>query len=278
MLLETVVAQGTAVPAAWTLAANVGGDSNIIRMFRDPYKAYCIGLHARLQSAAEQIRYRSADWHDNTDGITLAPPAVAAAPVTNLFPTYQRQPLRSQTTVTMEIFGAGVAGNIDSLAMTNFYENTGDLSARLIDEPSLDRLSATGKVQTCQAAIVCGIAGGYSGATLLSAFPVGAPQWKANRDYCLVGYAVDGSVLQIGIRGADTGNVRIGMPGNQFDKAYTANYFVRLSRESGFPCCPVFNTANQTNVTVDVINDENALTVNVDLYFILLDSIVAMQS
>jgi hypothetical protein len=283
MLLETIHGQLVAAPAAWTplgAAAFIGGDTPIVRAFRDPYKAWCIGLWARMQTGGG-VRLRSTDWHDNVSGFTVGLPTALIAPPQQLFPHYQRQPLRSQTTINFDMLGTAVALDVDSMAVTNFYENTGDLSARLIDEPTLDRLSVRGQLMSCQAAIVGGVLGGYSGATGLGAFAIGGGQWRANKDYALVGYQVvttANGICSICIRGADTGQCRIGMPGDPTDKNHSANYFVELSRLSGLPTIPVFNAANIGNIIVDMVNDENALTPIVTLYFILLDSIVAMQS
>ena len=82
---------------------------------------------------------------------------------------------------------------------------------------------------------------------------------KANTDYALVGYLIDVECAAVRWRGADTGNLGVGGPGDELGRDYTSDWFMRLSRHYGMPLVPVFNSANKAGVLLDLADDENAV-------------------
>ena len=73
--------------------------------------------------------------------------------------------------------------------------------------------------------------------------------------------------IVISWKGADTGNLRVGGPGDELARQMTAEWFVRLSRLTGMPMIPVFNSANKAAITVEVASDENAASPKVTSIF-----------
>jgi hypothetical protein len=119
-------------------------------------------------------------------------------------------------------------------------------------------------VFTVENTLSLGTSGGYSGEEAINAeFDLG----KANVDYALLGYTVSAECAMVGWRGADTGNFRVGGPGNEVYKNLTADWFVRLSHAYDLPTIPVFNWSNKSGVLVDGVQDENGTDTTVTSIF-----------
>jgi hypothetical protein len=101
--------------------------------------------------------------------------------------------------------------------------------------------------------LALGTAGGYSGEEALNAE---TDLLKNNTDYALLGYLVDVQCAAVRIRGADTGNLGVGGPGDRLGRHYTSDWFVRLSMATGLPCIPVFNAANRAGILVDGVQNQ----------------------
>jgi hypothetical protein len=90
---------------------------------------------------------------------------------------------------------------------------------------------------------------------------------KGNQDYAWLGSRVGVECAAVCMRGADTGNLRCAVPGNELAGELTSNWFVSLSRAFGMPLIPVFSSANRAGITVDAVQDENAAAVPVSHLF-----------
>ncbi len=84
--------------------------------------------------------------------------------------------------------------------------------------------------------------------------------------YALLGYVCDARVCSVGITGPDTGNLRVGGPG-ELAPDVTSEWFVDLSVRTGKPHIPVLNAANIAGTTFDVASTATAAAVNVSLIF-----------
>src|SRR5487761_319936 len=69
----------------------------------------------------------------------------------------------------------------------------------------------------------------------------------ANTDYAVLGYLADVAVAAVGIKGQETGNLRICGPATVLTQD-TTDYFIRQALRSGRPHIPVFNSANAGSV------------------------------
>jgi hypothetical protein len=72
------------------------------------------------------------------------------------------------------------------------------------------------------------------------------------------------------MRGPDTGNVRIGVPGNDLDNEQAATFFAMLSRAYDEPMIPVINSGNKGSTYIGALQDENNASPVVSWYLALL--------
>jgi hypothetical protein len=146
----------------------------------------------------------------------------------------------SQDVLTVDLSGSGTAGDIETAALLFYYEDLGGIQQNLI---SLDELYKRGVGEMGQEIqITAGTAGGWSGSRAINA---DFDNFKANTWYALVGYQVDVEVAAVAFKGADTGNLRVGGPGDELGPHITNEWFIRLSRFYQKPLIPVFQEPEQ---------------------------------
>lgn len=256
--IDTITGRVTAPGATLTALTMSAGDTLTVR--NAPIDSMVRFLQAWADNqAAGTFRVRSPRLHDNVEGIRLD---VTASDVVPLMPERFSQPLIPQDTLVAELSGSAVAGDIESAALMLFYDNLPGISARLIDPATL--LANMVNIMTVENTLALGAAGGYSGEEALTAE---FDQLKANTDYALLGYLVDAECLGVFWRGSDTGNLRVGGPGNELGREFTRHWFYRQSMVYQMPLIPVFNSANKDAILVDGVQDENGTDVTVTSIF-----------
>lgn len=256
--LDTITGRATAPGATLTGLTMSAGDTLTVRNAPIDSMVRLIQAWADNQ-AVGTFRIRSPRLHDNVEGIRLD---VTASDVKPLLPERFVQPLIPQDTLVAELSGSATAGDIESAAMLLFYDNLPGISARLIDQATL--LANMLNLVTVENTLALGTGGGYSGEEALTAE---FDQLKANTDYALLGYLVDAECLGVFWRGSDTGNLRVGGPGDELGRDYTRHWFYRLSSMYQMPLIPVFNSANKDAILVDGVQDENGTDVTVTSIF-----------
>jgi hypothetical protein len=256
--MELVTGFTIAPGATITGLTAASGNTFQIRNAKLEAQVWLLNVWADAQ-AAGILRLRSPRLHDNVQGIRVR---TTISEVEPYLPWSFPQKLISQDTLAFELSGSAVGGDIESASFLALYEDLPGVEARYI---SYDELKGRMRnVIPVEVSNVAGLTGGYSGEVALnSSFDL----LKANTDYALLGYQVSGECCSVGIRGVDSGNLRIGGPGNDVLKHLTGNWFVNLSRKLGRDLVPVFNSANKAGILCDVVNDENALTAVVNWIF-----------
>lgn len=249
----TVTAPG-ASPVAVTAAV---GDSLVVLNARLDSKVLLLSLWAQTQ-AAGIVQLRSPRLHDNVRGIRSR--VVSGLPQP-LLPYRFQQALVPQDQLILELAGSAVGGQIESVAFLAWYEDLLGVAGRFIGEGELmDRMVNIVGNETSHAP---GAGGGYQGEVALnSSFDL----LKANTDYAILGYQVSADCCSLGIRGPDTGNVRIGMPGTSVEKHFTRNYFVELARSYQMPLIPVIASPNKAATLLDVVTNQAAAAVVANLF------------
>lgn len=242
----------------WTMAA---GDSLQIANCDFSKVVRLLNMWSDQQTAGF-LGVRSPKLHDAVRGIRVKN---TASTVTPLLPLGTAQKLFPQDVLTAEQSGSATAGDIETGALLVYYEDLPGVAARFITYDDLMKRGVNTK--SVQNTITTGAAGGYSGSAAINAVE---DLLKANTDYALCGYETDVEIAVIGWKGPDTGNVRVGGPGNPSLKHLTGTWFVRLAREFGLPLIPVINSANKGATFIDGAQDENSGAPIVNSHFVEL--------
>jgi len=259
--LEVITGFATAPGTTFTALTMAAGNSATIRNTPLDKKIALLTLWVDNQ-AAGTFRVRSPKLHDNVQGIRVD---VTASDVVELMPAGVGQRLFPQDLLTLEITGSATAGDVETAALLVWYEDLPGQAARLI---GIDELNKRGQYLIgVENTLALGTAGGYSGEEAVN---VEFDLFKANTDYALVGYLVDTEAAVIRWRGADTGNLGVGGPGNETLRHVTSEWFARLTRVFNMPLIPVFNSANRAGILLDGAQDENGADPTVTSLFVEL--------
>lgn len=264
-VLDTVSGFATAPGAVltpWTMAT---GDSLAVRAAMPNSNIWLLGAWSWNQVAGV-MRVRSPRLHDNVEGLRMRTPVnivVNKIPQRDVMGAAQK--LFTQDTLIIEQSGSAVGGQIETGSLLIWYDDVPGVQGRYIDQPTLKKNGVNIMMQ--EVAIVSGVAGGYSGSVLINSF---RDNFKANTDYALVGGFVDARVATVRIKGIDTGNVGVSFPGEPSMSDVTDNFFANLAAASGLPTIPVFNSQNRGAITVDVVTQQVAVSVEVTLVLVEL--------
>lgn len=254
---DTILAQVTN-SAALKAVTVANGDSLTVRSFAPPSQAFLDDIVVKGGQAVE-ARLTSPYLADTTRGITFQ---TAQAPSTRLIPRYAPQPLSSQDTLSLQANSG--AANSSLVAMLAYYTDLGASNARLYSPGDVLGLIEQIKPLECDVTTSATI-GEWEDTALTDTENLLA----ANRDYAVLGYVVDVACGVVGIKGQDTGSLRICGPGSVLTYD-TAEYFVQKSLDTGRPYIPVINAANANNTSVSAADNAASTAVKVQLILGLL--------
>lgn len=191
-----------------------------------------------------QARIRSPRMHDQSQNIRLQPPAATPRPLFGLQPS---QRLYSQDNIIAEL--AGGAAEVDLMSLMVYYADLPGISARLFPwtqvQPLVENLTSV-EVDVVSSAT----AGNYGPALALNSL---FDTLIRNVDYAVLGYECATTGQTVGLRGADTGNLRVGGPlYNQTE--ITSSWFVNLSQANdNAATIPILNAANVGAILCDCV-------------------------
>lgn len=259
--LQVVGAQGTAINTTIVALTALATDTLAVQNFNEPKKAWLLQIWCDVQLAGT-LRVRSTRFHDNVQGIRIDTVASDAQP---LMPWGCPQRLYPNDTLVVEASGSSTGGDIDTVALLNYYEDSPGINARFIDFAQLKARAEY--TLTAENTLATGTAGGYSGAEAIN---IEIDNIKAGTDYALVGYKIDTEMAIVGWRASEFGNVRLGGPGDDTNPHLYSNWFVRLSMEYGLPLIPVFAGQNKGGVLLDTACDENGADPTVTSFLVAL--------
>jgi hypothetical protein len=219
-------------------------DTATVRNFRAGSPAWLEGLWAR-SVAAQPLRVRSALLHDNTQGIRFN---TEAAVVRNFIPEGAMQPLQPQDGLIVEVGSGGADASV--AAWMVYYADLGGVDARLATWEQIRPLVQ--HILTVQVTVAAAATlGDWSAGDALDTF---SNLLKRNVDYAILGYVSEEDVAAIGIRGSETGNLRVGGPGTS-EVIETRDWFKRMSAATGTPHIPVINASNVEATQVFQVNN-----------------------
>jgi hypothetical protein len=249
-----VTAPGTTF-TSWTLAT---GDSLQVRNVPFDSKVLLLQMWA-LNNVAGRLVVRSPRMHDNVQGIRAF---VTVGDPKPLLPWRMRQPLIAQDNLVAQQTGSAVGGEVETGHLLVWYENAPGLSGRFIDEATMAaRAVNISEVETVNTPTASGT---YSGEVAINS---SFDNFKANVDYALLGYLVSAQCGAVTWKGIDTGNLRVGGPGDVAGRQYTSEWFVRLSRRYGMPLIPVFNASNRFAIFQNIVTDDELVAVTTTSIF-----------
>lgn len=248
-----VVNGRTVNQAALTAVTFATGDSGAVRAFNPATPSYLTEMWA-LEATAGVFRIRSPRMHDNVQNLRYTTNAADSRP---LMSEVANEPLYPQDLLIVE--GQGGGAETDCFAFLNYYSDLPGTDARLF---RWEELKARVKnVLTCEVSTTTSAtAGDYGGAVAINSL---FPTLKANVDYAILGYKTNVNVCSVGLRGPDTGNLRVGGPGTS-QLTETRQWFRLLSMWNDLPMIPVFNAANQGGTFVDAVHTTASTTVIID--------------
>lgn len=246
--LQVQTYAGTAIGATLAALAPVSGDSLATPNFALGKNAFLVQLWNDVQVAGT-ARVRSPKMHDNVNGIRVDTIISDPRPI---MPWGATQPLYPNDNLIVELAGSAVAGDIEYVALLEWFEDMPGVQGRLFDWAAIrGRIE---QVLTVENTIATGATAAYGGSEAINAE---IDQFQQGVDYAILGYKVDTEAAVIGWRAVDFGNLRVGGPGEETEADVLSNWFVRLSNEYGRPMIPVFNGSNKASVLIDAIQDEN---------------------
>jgi len=259
--LDTVTSTGTAINTTLAATTIVSGDSFTIK--NAPLTSDVWLLQAWVDNqAAGEVRIRSPKMHDNVDAVRSR---VQAGVLKPLLPLGMPQKLYPQDTEIVELAGSATAGDIESVVQQIYYADLPGQAARLFTWDAIK-----GKIRNIvgmRLAITLGSTAGYNGARAINA---DVDLLQANQDYAVLGMTTNTECAAVCLRGPDTGNLRVSVPGEPDLTEDTAWWFRLMSLHYNLPLIPVINSANKGATLIDCVNDENGGTANVVLWLGML--------
>jgi hypothetical protein len=258
--LDTVTSTGTAIGA--TLAATTinSGDSFTIKNASLSTDVWLLNFWADNQVAG-QVRIRSPKLHDNTDAIRSR---VLVNSLDPLLPWGFPQRLYPQDTEVVELAGSAVAGQIESVTQAIYYADLPGQAARFLTPDTV--LSKLKNFFGNRIAITLGTTAAYAGSRAING---DQDLLKANTDYVVFGMTTDLRVASICLKGPDTSNLRVSVPGGANvlgSMRYPADWFRWLSLGYRLALMPVINSANKGATQIDCMADQAGGTANVTLW------------
>lgn len=243
--IDTIAAYNATAGQTYGAGTMASGDSATIRSF--PQAATCEVLSAMYDfvTTVEPWRVRSALLHDDVRGMEFKSAATAPG---RILPRSVRQQFRTGDVLSFELSTVASTG-IALGALSLFYSQLPGSTARLA---TLGQI--VGNVANIKPHFVA-IGSGANTANVWYDLVLSTTEnlLKANTDYAVLGYTFEQAVACVGIKGGDTGNMRVCGPGST-DPLVTVEYFARLSEESGLPTIPVINSANIASTYVSLIS------------------------
>lgn len=231
------------------------GDSLTVRSFAPGTQGY---LDDIVLKGGQSVtgRITSPYLHDTTRGITAI---TVQAPSVRILGRQAPQAMSTQDVLVAQSLSGGANSTIMALLM--YYTDLGASDARLHSWGDI-----SGLIKQVKPVEVDCVASAAIGTWVDTAITTTENLLRANTDYALLGYVVDVACAVVGIKGQDTGSLRICGPGSVLSFV-TAEYFIDKSNDTGRPYIPVINAANVNNTFASVADNAASTAVKVQLQF-----------
>lgn len=230
--IDTVVGTVTNTSSVLTAVSFDSGDSGTVRNFAQTDAAYLERV-TRVGASSGAVRILSPLLHDNVRGITFT---TGESPTHFAMPQQRGEKLNPQDQLTVQVSGG--ATETDLAALSIYYTNLPGASPRLFNWADIMPLIA--HIKPMEVDVTNSATKGVWTDTVITTTE---QLLKANTDYAVLGYIVDVAGGMVGIKGTETGNLRVAGPATVLTDT-TTHFFVEWSQREGTPHIPVFNAAN----------------------------------
>ena len=199
-------------------------------------------------------RIRSTGFPENAQGFRAQHKAGVVEPLAPMSILTQYEPKPNET-LTIELSGSSTSGDLDMIAVPILYQNPKNYLASYIGLAELNE-RRMGKIQAIENTITTPTSGAWGTSEAITAeFDV----LNADTDYAVVGYLTNSNILAVGYSGTVTGNYRTGGPGDGAKNTVTENWFLDLTRGTGFDLIPTFRGDAATKFFVNAVTNENGV-------------------
>ncbi|MGB9772307.1 MAG: hypothetical protein ACPLX7_10105 [Candidatus Kapaibacteriota bacterium] len=259
--IEIISGSVTAPGSTLQVTSPVIGDTYQIKNVPTDSKIMLAGIWANTR-AAGFISLTSPQLHDTTVGMKMSVTPNNQYPILFGSPNQEMVP---NDILTVKLSGSSTSTNVEQLSMLLYYSDFPGINQNLISMEEVNQ--RIWDIKTTSITITPTASNTYSGTKTLNA---DENIFNAKREYALIGYTITGNCTSIALRGPDTSNTRIGMPG--ISKAYdlTPKFFIHLSEKLGVPCIPLINPENRSATFVEILQNETLTPVTIDFIFAAL--------
>lgn len=236
-------AGGGGADTDFTAVTVAPGDSLTVRNFNQQSQALLHNITFQYSTAGAAVRARSPLMHDNTQGIRIYP----GETLTRFSIAKEAgQMIRPQDNLTVEAI-SNAASEVVAGALHFWYQDLPGAAARLKMFGDI-----AGIIKNIKPVLVAAPEAGTTGQWGDTVITTSEDLLKANTDYAVLGFTIDTLETGVAIKGPDTGNLRVGAPGD-IRTDQLARYFADISAEHGLPMIPVINSANKNATYVSLI-------------------------
>lgn len=251
--IQTIAGFFTAGAAGTGVATPAPGDAFTVPSFDISSRARISQVYAN-GALADFVRVRSPRMHDANQGLRLW---VSANKLEPLLPWEMSEVLYPSDTPTVEIDSTGI-GSVGILVQYDFDDLPG-VQPRLAGLADIQGRVA--HISGVEVDVTSGAIGAWGASSALNS---SFDNFEAGADYALLGYTVSAACLGVAVTGKDTGNLKVGGPGDN-NPIRTRDYFVRMSEKTGRPCIPIIAANNKGATVLQNVDSAAATAVKVSL-------------
>lgn len=251
--LQLVSGFFTAGGAGLNVATSAAGDTFAVPSFDIHNSAYLEQVFA-AGATTDFVRIRSPRLHDANQGMRLFAGTTKNRP---LLPYEIDERLYPSDTPIVEIDATG-AGSGNVLLLYSFDDLPG-VAPRLASWAEV--ASRYVHMSGVEVDVTSGAIGQWGNGVAINA---NFDNFEAGADYAFLGWSTNVAVAGISVLGKDTGNLRVGGPGDA-DPILTRKFFVQMSSETGKPYIPIIAANNKASTLVQAVDVAAATAVKVTL-------------
>lgn len=243
--IETVGFSAVNPGAAGIAVTMATGDSNRVRTFNPAAGGKLIA--AVRQGATEGfLQIASPALHDNVRGIRFI---TSETPTVFAMPREIGQPVVFGDTLTITLSGG--AAETEAGSLTFYYADLAGISARL--HQWADISAYIEHIKPLEVDFNSAAAGTWADTVITTTEDL----LNADRSYAVLGYSTDTACVAVGVKGQETGNLRLCGPGTTSTDD-TNDYFAFLSEQFNIPAIPVISANNKGSLFVSELGTQAA--------------------